>query len=488
MWLWQVGMALARGAKMPPLVPARGEQCPYSVRVYVYEFPARLKFVEAARKARADRAGHFDGEHLLAQFSLEFVLTDFFEQSCIRTLDADKADFYFVPFFSDIEYREAGRPDQASEFGAALLDILERNDTRAWGERFGVTDAYWRKYPQRHILVQAAPVTGWRHPKGRRGWHHYKVQLNAPIFVSIEVTRSWVKQYPKCSAKNSVLPYPVPGRAWHDESSRESWRMLAQKLLKGGDRPVFAMYRGGRHGCVNVRTALAKDIEGDDDVKASTRALDRRFGRAVPRQLLMHASVFCPCPEGDSPSAKRQYDALLAGCVPVLVSDDALYAYDESFLENGVLNTSDFALRIPEQTVVDHGILESLRSVPPEAIARLQKGGELAARYYRYYATGRYADDPLPSRAYPDGGALALLVSDLEMRVRRGEADSRWFECLAERAEPHLDIAKQFCGTPPRDKELWRLRGRLRATRDADARASLSRAIHDWETPGFVFR
>ena len=30
----------------------------------------------------------------------------------------------------------------------------------------------------------------------------------------------------------------------------------------------------------------------------------------APRQALMHLARFCPCPEGDSPSAKRQCDAL----------------------------------------------------------------------------------------------------------------------------------------------------------------------------------
>ena len=66
---------------------------------------------------------------------------------------------------------------------AALLDILERNDTSAWVREFGVTDEYWRRHPERHLLVQAAPVTGWRHPKGRRGWAHYAVQLAAPVFL-----------------------------------------------------------------------------------------------------------------------------------------------------------------------------------------------------------------------------------------------------------------------------------------------------------------
>ena len=235
-----------------PAVPSRasGAACPYAVRVYSYEFSPSYAFNELAAAARRSPARtHFEGEHLLAQFTLEFVLADFFSQACVRTDDPERADFYFVPFYSDIErrsarpiaqsarrrrepmrtvptrvarralargalaranvgpddvdaaarprspatsrravkrprrYRSTGRPDAPSRHGAALLDILERNDTSAWVREFGVTDEYWRRHPERHLLVQAAPVTGWRHPKGRRGWAHYAVQLAAPVFL-----------------------------------------------------------------------------------------------------------------------------------------------------------------------------------------------------------------------------------------------------------------------------------------------------------------
>ena len=48
-----------------------------------------------------------------------------------------------------------------------------------------MTGAWWRRRAGAdHVLVQAAPVTGFRHPKGRRGFAHYMLQLTRPIFVS----------------------------------------------------------------------------------------------------------------------------------------------------------------------------------------------------------------------------------------------------------------------------------------------------------------
>ncbi|KAJ8598809.1 hypothetical protein CTAYLR_008643 [Chrysophaeum taylorii] len=447
---------------------ASGEACPYGVRVFVYEFPESLHFNKIAAAARERKIGtHFEGEHLLAQFALEFVLADFFEQACVRTHDPDAADFFFVPFFSDVEYRAAGRPNGPSPHGEAILDILERNDTKKWVDRFETTDKYWRRAPERHVLVQAAPVTGFRHPKGRRGWHHYKVQLGAPIFVSVEVSRSWTLEYPRCSAKNVVMPYPVPGRAWHDNTDN-GWAAtgLALRDSRDGARPILAMYRGGRHGCVNVRQSIADELAKAPDVAAASALVDARYRRIrrrgpAPRQAVMQAAVFCPCPEGDSPSAKRQYDALLAGCVPVLVSDDALFAYDHRAAPAApfFFNSSTFSLRIREQDALDHGILPTLRAVDPATLEALQRRGRAAAPYYRYYAPGpNYPDDPLPNHRYPDGGALALLVADLDHRASRNLVEPMWHACRAELRAPHLDLTKHIATSPRRrdaQKKRW---------------------------------
>jgi len=149
-WVRLALVAIVASARVsawpPPRVPSRssGEGCPYSFRVYSYEFDESFRFNRLYAEARAKPArSHLEGEHLLAQFSLEFILADFFRDACVRTRDPSVADFYFVPFFSDIEYRADGRPDGPSAHGQALLDVLERNDTRGWEREFGVSGE-WR--------------------------------------------------------------------------------------------------------------------------------------------------------------------------------------------------------------------------------------------------------------------------------------------------------------------------------------------------------
>jgi hypothetical protein len=73
-----------------------------------------------------------------------------------------------------------------------------------------VTAKYWLKNNGAdHIIVMPAPVTNFRHESGTRGFFHYMIQLNTPIFVNVEFSRAFVAEYPVCSTeKNIVMPYP----------------------------------------------------------------------------------------------------------------------------------------------------------------------------------------------------------------------------------------------------------------------------------------
>jgi len=547
--------------------------CASDLRVFVYEYPGveampwhaeaarmRAECLRAASSASqrghnrgVQCANHFAGEHLLAQFSLELILHDFFRKSCIRTLDPERADLFFVPHYADVSYRARGRPDEPDEYERALLDIIELSKYDAWESTFNVTSKYWRRRKGAdHVLVQAAPVTGLRHPKGRRGWAHYQQQLTRPIWLSLEVSRSFVAEYPHCASKNVVVPYPVPGRAWTDGA----WRRRADRLVASyyaqeeeeaassasseqqRRKPLFAYCHAGEHGCAGLRKAMRREFSSapavrggvgspamvfdhhggsfsDEDAGTPSAEEDidaghsrqRRQRRQLPhtkasrvaktwtkqaaRQALMHLATFCPCPEGDSPSAKRQYDAVLAGCVPVLVSDDALYAFSD------FLDEADFSVRVAESVALNGSLLDALRSIPHDSIAKMRANiANDVADAFRYYkaadlppttddeTTTSSQLDPLVAGRFPDGGALEYLVKALELRRdgKRGEA------CRKELGEPHFYLAKQYCGAVPVQSELKKLRAqRTRDARRPERVAVLDTAIAAFEG-GRVYR
>jgi hypothetical protein len=87
-------------------------KCNSWLKIYVYEFPEDLKFNKVAaeyladcRSERGKCDSQYGGENLLAQFSLELILADFFRQSCTRTMDPEEADLFYVPYYNDVEYR-----------------------------------------------------------------------------------------------------------------------------------------------------------------------------------------------------------------------------------------------------------------------------------------------------------------------------------------------------------------------------------------------
>lgn len=65
-------------------------------------------------------------------------------------------------------------------------------------------------------------------------------------------------------------------------------------------------------------------------------------------QLPLHYmnSDFCLCPRGDTPSAKRNFDAVHFGCIPVYISDHLTFPFS-GFL----LNYSKFSIHIPEKDI-----------------------------------------------------------------------------------------------------------------------------------------
>jgi hypothetical protein len=190
--------------------------CPYHFKVYVYDIPKTLLSVKYGEEARKNRTLHVCQKCILEQFALEYIIYDFFTQFCGRTENPDEADYFYLPLIRDAEYRIAlenkhkyNRAPSLSE--QALLDIIEKNDSTKWKQIFHITDKYWYRYGGGdHILTMPAPVTNLRHESSHRGYFHYMIHLQSPIFLGVEYSKSFVMEYPICTTqKNIVLPYPT---------------------------------------------------------------------------------------------------------------------------------------------------------------------------------------------------------------------------------------------------------------------------------------
>ncbi len=414
------------------------------------------------------------------QYNTELLVREIITNpnSCLRTHDPEQATLFYVPYMPATEFHNGNLSlgdYSPSPYGMALIDVLDHK-YEGWESLFGLTSQYWhRRGGSDHILVFSEPLHGLWHPRSRRGSFHFIItqrQLAPPIVVSVELSTTFIEMYPNCARKNIVVPYPNTDGRWFNskldakvemeilsesiEAPDDMYAAMLQEESRLAKRPdhdwstmelrkrprrLAQFYRAGLHGsCAKLREALATDF-------ACTKS-----GGIISRKEFDYSSgfrqsTFCPCPGGDSPSAKRMYDALHGGCIPVILSHDFVWPYSNEFntidaAQNGssfhtsnslLLYANDFSLRVnaSHYTIPRHdkgcnvttgaqdsGLQSVLDAIPADEIRRLREGVARASDVYAYYKRrDSLPDNPLRERILPDGGAAHALVAALAERA-----------------------------------------------------------------------
>ncbi len=405
-------------------------------------------------------------------FSIEQCVHDMMTlpNSCLRTNDPERAKLFYVPHLETMYWHGLDKlgklPDEwrnqkrMTPHGEALWEAIEGNNNYTlWEDWYGLTSYYWkRKQGADHFFVMAEPCNGLRHINRARGNLNYVLtqrQNRPPIIISQELSATYVQMFPKCATKNIVMPYANTNGKWFNGDFDKEAKKLIPSLIAakgpsnetGSDhnmRPVLVHYSGGFHGqCAKLRRGLAQNHQ----CSPSYRLLPKQQQK-LSRQVQMHVSTFCPCPAGDSPSARRMNDAVVAGCIPVVLSADYVWPLSNELdptSSSGIdpstfsirLNFSDFGRSLFNESSncnqrIDHGTLtleEYLATIPKSEIRRLQEGMKKVAPLFEYYRRrNNMSDAPLTDRLLPDGGAAHALIRELAIRA----SDNRWEQCEQE--------------------------------------------------------
>lgn len=93
---------------------------------------------------------------------------------------------------------------------------------------------------------------------------------------------------------------------------------------------------------------------------------------ATSQMLLFREAKFCPAPPGDSITRKSLFDALVAGCIPVIFAKASLSQYLWYFNQSEL---QDIAIFIPKQSILEQSanFLEILQAISEEEVARRQR-------------------------------------------------------------------------------------------------------------------
>jgi len=354
------------------------------------------------------------------------------------------------------------------------MDIIDKKDYTGWERIFGLTSKYWKQRGGAdHILVFSEPMHGLYHPKSRRGNFHFihtQKQLTPPIVISVELSTTFVQQYPKCAAKNILMPYPNTDGEWFNgvfesqasgmakeltvETSSAALAVEKELAKSSPDaRPVSQFYSAGNHGtCTRLRRAMQQDYRKCSPAHKviSEQLQAKHFAHG------MHLSTFCPCPGGDSPSAKRHYDSLIAGCIPIILSHDFVWPFTNEFDKTIGLDPNEFSLRLEatdfQDPLLDQSTCQPLNNTRPglqsfidsiskDEITRLRDGVKRARELYTWYEfDASIGTNPLKDGVLPTGGAAHQLVAMLAERAR----GKMWPDCEIELKEPRGPDARKF--------------------------------------------
>lgn len=398
----------------------------------------------------------------MEQFSLDIIVHDIITHpdSCLRTTDPATAKLFYVPYLNSIDFHKYGKLFPSSydttPHAQAIMDAID-GDYSGWNNIWGLTDQFWkRRQGSDHFFTHPEPCHGFSHPRWKRGNHHFihsQMQLKPPIMLSVELSTTFVKMYPKCAAKNILLPYPIPdGRVFNGFFVEEANQFLQSQRVNISNlsnfpevhqRPAKMFYSGGNHGtCEHMRKSIQHDYEC-----SPSKAFYNSLGKlSSPYGVGMRLADFCPCPGGDTPSAKRMFDAVLSGCIPVILSEDFVWPLSREFdPENkAFLDPEHFSIRLNSALFFepkcskenctpvssnDPPLHDFLSSISNEKIKSLLEGLKEARQTYSFYRFDASNPDQLMREGtLPDGGASHALLAALEERA----LGKKWPACLEE--------------------------------------------------------
>ncbi|CAA2968065.1 probable arabinosyltransferase ARAD1 [Olea europaea subsp. europaea] len=318
------------------------------IRVYVYTMPSKFTYdllwlFRSTYKETHNLTSNGSPVHrLIEQHSIDYWLwADLIApeskrllKNVVRVHKQEEADFFYIPFFTTISFFLLEKGQCKALYREALKWVT---DQPAWKRSEG----------RDHIL----PV---HHPWSFKSVR--KFMRNAIwLLPDMDSTGNWYKPGQVFLEKDLILPY-VPNVDLCDS-----------KCFSNSKRKTLLFFRGRlkRNAGGKIRAKLLTELSSAKDVVIEEGSAGET-GKAAA-QSGMRKSIFCLSPAGDTPSSARLFDAIISGCIPVVISDELELSFE------GIVDYQRIALFVSSSDALQPGwLLTFLRSVSPAQIKEMQ--------------------------------------------------------------------------------------------------------------------
>ncbi|KAB2071666.1 hypothetical protein ES319_A08G238300v1 [Gossypium barbadense] len=332
------------------------------VRVYVYEMPSKFTydllwlFRNTYRETSNLTSNGSPVHRLIEQHSIDYWLwadliapeSERLLKNVVRVVKQEEADLFYVPFFTTISFFLLEKQQCKALYREALKWVT---DQPAWKRSEG----------RDHIF----PI---HHPWSFKSVRRY-VKNAIWLLPDMDSTGNWYKPGQVSLEKDLILPY-VPNVDLCD----------AKCLLESeSKRTALLFFRGRlkRNAGGKIRAKIGAELTGAKDVVIEEGTAGE--GGKAAAQKGMRRSIFCLSPAGDTPSSARLFDAIVSGCIPVIISDELELPFE------GILDYRKMAVFISSTDAVQPGwILRYLTSISSTQIREMRRNLAEYSRHFVY--------------------------------------------------------------------------------------------------------
>jgi len=292
------------------------------------------------------------------QWGADVGFHDFFRASPLRTLNPEEADYFFVPTYACC-HQLAGLHDfdGLDETHAKVtrnLPYFARSRGRDHIFAFHYVDLFpsWRRHIPRSIFLTPETEVGFERSRSDFALDPASFppfdpakDLSVPPYLNMQDVLGFHRNAKPMAERKHLAAFT--GKLWADVAEATEVRSRVAALA---ERPGFAV-----HAYSSISEMLGPP----------------------GMQALMGDARFCLVPRGRAAWSVRFFEALWAGCVPVLLSDH----YEPPF--DALFDITEFVIKWPVARI-DSSLAEFLEGIPMAVIERYAAAARRARCWYLY--------------------------------------------------------------------------------------------------------